>query len=292
MWNKTITIVLLLILLTGLAGCNLPTGPVDSTPTTPTTDAVATKVAQLLTVAPTFTQPAPTSEPSSSPAPATATVEPTATNTQAAPAQNAPTATPTFSSSDPKSSLGAPTWRNTLDSGKAFYQYENDNTRVVMENGALALTGLSANGWLGWSLTFSQPSQNFYLEATFSPQTCSGADLYGLVFRAPSAEAGYFFGVTCDGRYNLHARNFNDGTDKSLIQLTANGAILAGSNQVNRIGIRADGDKIGLYANGTLLQEVTDSTFTKEGSFGAQVAANDTAGFTVKMDEISLWKLP
>ena len=291
MWNKTISIVLLIILLPALAGCNLPTGFVAA----PTTDAVATQVAQLLTAAPTFTLPAPEAAPSDTPVPATPTLEPTAADTQAPPTQAAPAApaaSPTFPSGDPKSGLGAPTWHNTLDTGKNFYQYENDNTRVVMENGALALTGLSSNGWLGWSLTYSHPAQNFYLEGTFIPQTCSGADMYGLVFRAPSADAGYFFGVTCDGRYNLHARDFTAGTDTNLIQLTANSAIQAGSNQVNRLGVKANGDKIALYANGILLQEITDTAFTKEGSFGALVAANDTTGFTVKMDEISLWKLP
>lgn len=289
MGNKTITIVLLLILLAGLSGCNIPTGPAA---TTPTIDAVATQVAQLLTAAPTFTQPAPTAAPSDTPVPVTPTLEATAAATQAAPTQPAPAASPTLPSGDPKSSLGSPTWRDALDSGKAFYQYESDNTRVVLENGALVLSGLTSNGWLGWSLTYSQPAQNFYLEATFIPQSCSGADMYGLVFRAPNAEAGYFFGVTCDGRYNLHARDFKSGADNNLIQLTSNSAIQAGSNQVNRLGVLANGDKLGLYANGILLQEITDNTYNKQGSFGALVAANATTGFTVRMDEISLWKLP
>ena len=69
----------------------------------------------------------------------------------------------------------------------------------------------AVSGWMGWSLTFSQKPQNFYLDAVFTPQTCSGADVYGLVFRAPDTESGYFFGVTCDGRYNLRSRDFGDG---------------------------------------------------------------------------------
>ncbi len=289
---KPIPIILLILL---LAGCNLPTRPMPVN--TPSTNAVATQVAQLLTAQPSFTVPAPTvlAAPTQTPAPATAvtsTTAPIPTSTQAAPAAGQPTATSTISSSDPKSSLGSPTWRSTLDSGKAFYQYDNDNTRVVLENGALNLTGLQANGWLGWSLTYSQPAQNFYLEAAFIPQSCSGADMYGLVFRAPRADAGYFFGVTCDGRFNLHARDFTAGIDNNLIQLTNNSAILSGSNQVNRLGVMANGNKITLYANGISLHELTDSTYNVEGSFGALGAANSTAGFTVKMDEISLWKLP
>jgi hypothetical protein len=271
-----------------LTSCNLPTGPVASTPTS---DAIATQISQILTAAPTATIPPvePGQAPSLTPAPATPTFAPTET-TQPAAATNA--VAPTLPSGDPKSSLGTPTWNYTFDSGKAFYQYENDHTRVTMENGALVLSGLTADGWSGWSLTYSHPAQNFYLEGTFSPQACSGADLYGLVFRAPRTDAGYFFEVTCDGKYSLHARDFTAGTATTLVQSVASSAIQPGSNQVNRLGVMASGDKISLYANGILLQEITDSTFNVEGSFGALVAANETAEFTVKLTEISLWKTP
>jgi hypothetical protein len=287
MYRNTVLLVLILAL---LVGCNLPNRGRASTPSA---DPVATQVSLLLTQMPTATL-----APSATlPPPPTETTSPTATTA----APQAPTATiavptplpsVTPPSGDPRSSLGEPTWRNTLDSGKAFYLYENDNTKVTIDNGALALTGINADGWLGWSLTFSKPALNFYLEAAFIPQACSGADMYGLVFRSTTTESGYFFGVTCDGRYNLHARNFTDGTDIILAELTASSAIQTGSNNPNRLGVMATGDKIALYANGTLLEEFTDTRYQKTGNFGALVAANETAGFTAKMDEIALWVLP
>jgi hypothetical protein len=161
-----------------------------------------------------------------------------------------------------------------------------------MEGGALVLTGLTANGWHGWSLTYSQKPHNFRLEAVFQTGTCTGADLYGLVFRAPDGSSGYFYGVTCDGRINLHARNFEDGTDTEIVALTGASQVTAGSNQTNRLGVNISDGKIQLFANGAMVQEVNDETFKDAGYFGAFVAANETAGFTVGMDEISLWKLP
>lgn len=284
---RKITLILMLGTLL-LAGCNLPTSPMA----TPTGDAVATQVSQLLTKAPTqavlpvtaTVQPGATLQPS--PTLATATPTHTLVPTSAKPS-------PTSPAGDPKSSLGAPTWQDSLDSGKAFYQYENDNTKVTLDNSALALTGVQANGWLGWSLTFSHKAQNFYVEAVFTPQTCSGADMYGLVFRMPdSSDKGYFFGVTCEGKYNLHARDFTNNTDTTLIESTANSAILAGTGQTNRVGVMANGNKLGLYVNGTLLKEITDSTYPDKGNFGAMIAANSTPGFTVRMEEISQWVLP
>jgi len=262
-----------------LAACNLPSAQPSSTPTP---DAVATQVSFLLTGMPTATAPLP-SETSTPEAKPTDTAEPPTPTPQPPTDTPAPTATAAASSE--------PDWRDTLDGGKAFYKFENENSRVTQQDGRLILTGLTANGWHGWSLTFSRQPRNFKLEAVLIPQACSGADLYGLVFRAPNANSGYFFGVTCDGRYNLHRRDFDDGTDDILIQLSSNPAIQPGANAVNRLGVKAESDRIGLYANGTLLQEVIDSNY-REGYFGAFVAAYETAGFTVWMDEISLWNLP
>jgi hypothetical protein len=284
-WNKhtlykTILYVSLAALL--LSACNLPTAATATI--TPTADAVATQVSQLLTEMPTATIDQP--EPGITPEPAaTATVDiPTDTPVP-------PTATLTLAPSGPQETLGSPSWRDTLDTGKSFYQFENENTRVTHENGNLILSGLTANGWHGWSLTFTQQPDNFYIEATMVPQACSGSDVYGLVFRAPDVSSGYFFGVTCDGRYSLLARNFEDGMTIPLIQLSSSDSIQSGANAVNRLGVMAQGDRIGLYANGTLLQEIVDANYEK-GYFGAYVAANQTPGFTVWLDDISLWNLP
>lgn len=275
---------LLLILL--LAGCNLPAAP----SAVPTPDAVATQVSLLLTQVPTATTapvtPASATQASESTATATEPV-PTSTMTSTLPAET-PTLTPTTAPTDAND---PPDWQDTLDGGKAFYRFENDNTRVTQEGGHLALTGITANGWLGWSLTYSHKPADFRLEATFIPQACSGSDIYGLVFRAPNENAGYFFGITCGGSYNFHSRDFANDVDTVLVNSTNAAAILPGANQTNRLAVRAQGDKISLYVNGALLQEITDSSYTS-GSFGAFVAANETSGFTVWMDEIALWNIP
>lgn len=289
--HKRFIFILLGLLL--LAGCNLPGAPSAATPTP---DAIATQVSQLLTAQPTATPsdadvPGETAEPPAVEPEITSTpdVEPTESPV---PTEPVATATPTTPAGDPKNNLGEPSWQHDLSSADVFYLYENEGTRVSHSDGALVLTGLIPNGWHGFSLTFAQKPQNFYLETVFNTRTCSGADLYGMVFRAPDTNSGYFFGVTCDGRYNLHVRNFNDGTDRILIDSTENSAIVSGSDQTNRLGIMANGDQIGLYANGVLLQQVTDSTFTGQGYFGPFIAAYPSAGFTVEMDQISLWNLP
>jgi hypothetical protein len=195
------------------------------------------------------------------------------------------TSTPTLSPDDPRLKLGAPTWKEDFNkANNNFYQYENDQTRFMYDSGTLALTGKNPNGWLGWSLTYPKP-RDFYLEATFKVETCSGLDRYGLVYRAPDFNNGYFFAFSCDGQYSLRIYNQKG----SLIDWTPNPAILSGSNQVNRIGILALGDRYAFYANGKLLQETKESTFLDAGMFGGFVASTNTSNFTVRMDEIAFW---
>lgn len=278
-----------------LSACNLPVGPSS----TAKPDDIATRVSQLMTQNPSTTpalvtatgsagQPSLTPPPAATDTPAAAS---TATLQATQPAPSGPTAT--APAGDPKNSLGKPGWQSTSDTSKSFYLYENEGTLVKDDNGLLSMTGKVNNGWLGWSMTHSHPAQNFYLEATFKTQACGGADSYGLVFRSPNDQSGYFFSVTCDGKFSLEARDFTSNTDNTLIKMTPNGAILPGPNQTNRLGVMAKGEKISLYANGVLLQSFTDTTFNPDqGYLGVQIAANLTTGFTVTLQEISLWNNP
>lgn len=265
-----------------------------NTPTQlPTEDAVATQVSVMLTQ-----QPSPTI------AAATATIEPTLTDIPTAtqiPATATPAVTetstattePTLPSGDPKVYLGQPEWFTSFEMGRNFGVVDNENTRIYQENGALVLTGVFANGWRGWSLTFSRQPQDFYLDATFNTQTCSGNDQFGLMFRAPNTGAGYFFGITCNGQYFLEANDFNDnGFQSRLIELTPSQQILPGSNQINRLGVMAKAKQLTLYINGSRIQEITDTHFEEKGYFGAFISAYETANLTVHMDEIALWDLP
>jgi hypothetical protein len=267
-----------------LAACNMPNRARPEA--TATADIVATEVSRLKTEMPTHT-PLPTQaplQPSDTPPPAASTDTPAPSPT------SEPSASSTPIPGDPASALGVPNWKDSLDTSKNFYLYDNDNTAVEAGDGTLHLLSKTAIGWHAWSLTYAQKSSDFYLEATFKTGSCSGADLYGLVFRASKENAGYFYGVTCDGRYGLHARDFNNNTDNEILSLKNNPAILTGSSQTNRLGVKGEGNKISLYANGVLLEELTNDTYSA-GYFGPFIAANETSNFSVDLDQVALWKL-
>ncbi len=266
---------LLIVIFLALSACNLPVSPAE-TPV-PTADLIATQVSILMT-----------SQPTPTPAP-TDTVPPVETPTPE-PSATMPAPSPTPVPGDPALALGAPSWQDNLDTAKNFYLYENDNTKIEAEDGSVALTGRNANGWHGWTLTYASPAVDLYVEEVFRTRECAGNDLYGIVFRASKENSAYFFGVTCDGRFNLYARDFNNNVNVELVSLTADSAIRSGSNQTNRLGVMGKGKVIRLYANGVLLRELEDTTYSAP-YFGAFVAANQTANFRVDLDQISTWKL-
>lgn len=266
------------------AGCALPTAPTLSV-----ADRVATSVSGTLTAEP---LPSPEALPSDTPPPsatvAVTPIEPTATPTETATATISPTTTAV--AGDPRTALGQPAWRDELNSGSGWNLGNDSFTKVEIDGGKLVMTGLTSTD--GWRITWPEVD-DAYIEATVRTRACQGNDHYGLIFRVPdlhSPTAGYLFGFTCDGRYWL--RTWDGEKMETLIGLTTASAIQAGSNKTNRIGVLADGERLGLYANGTLLGEFEDDTFAEKGGFGLFIGARKTDGFTTETEEIGYWNLP
>jgi hypothetical protein len=284
--HKSLGLIIIFILPL-LAACNLPFGGTAQ----PTEDLVATQVSMNLTQTAENVQPTqvPTTAVPATPIPPTHTVAaPTETNT--------PTLTPepsaTIPPTDPSLSLGTPTFKDNFANGKSWgldTPYDDGNTRVEIKDNSMVLTSYKAVGWHGWRVSYLKP-KNFYLEATIKVGTCSGPDTYGLIFRSPDDQSGYWYGVTCDGQYNLLTF---DGTDFAyLIKAKTSADILAGSDQTNRLGVMVQGDKIALYINGKLLEEVTDSAYPNAGTFGLWIAGWKTLDFSVACTQLTYWNLP
>lgn len=280
-----------------LASCNYPYFPSNSTATV---DLIGTEVSQRLTqyipktvtAIPnsTSTVPAPvastTPTPTSSPASPPPTALSSITSTQ--PAKS--TATSTGIPGDPRISLGAPTWKDNFQKASTWgldTPYDDGHTRISITNGRIILKSYAADGWHGWRLLTNPKIQDFYLEVTIQLHACAGNDTYGIIFRSSENAKGYWFGITCDGRYSLKAGDINDSTE--VIKLKLSPLIQPGANQNNRIGVMARGNKLTLYANGKQLDEIVNDAFTSSGSFGYFIAASKTASFTYESAEIAYW---
>lgn len=283
-----------------LSACKMP----QAAAPTPFGNAVATQVAVLLTSSPAATNPqSPAASPSvttlppvvtqtkAAPSAATSTpIPPTAKPTQAPTNTPKPKPTATQVEGDPRLTLGDPTFQDKkfkedINWGSAW---QDKFTKGEFKDNQLVLTSIGVDGW---TLTWPKYT-NFYIEMTVATGDCSGMDRYGLIVRVPeSFDRGYLIGFTCDGRYSLRIWDPANKKYIDIITWKHSDEINAGSNQTNRVGLMADGDKFTLYANGHLLSNATNSRFDK-GYFGPFVGHTDTNNFTVYIKEIAAWELP
>jgi hypothetical protein len=232
--------------------------------------------------------PTPTPLPTDTPAPSP-TSTPTPTEVPPTPTQTPPL-TPTLTplASDPRPGLGNPTLRDTFQDAANWNLTEDDHARMEILNGQLVMTSFNPDFWNSWAFTGPR-SQNFYLEISGSSGACSGRDRFGLIFRAPDNTRGYLYGLSCDGSYSLWI--WDGSTEIRLIDWTSSPYINAGSDQINRIGVMVRGNQISLYANGSLLTEVSDGTY-ESGRFGVFVGSAATENYTARIDELAFWESP
>ena len=314
-------IVLFLSMIAILSACTLPFQ--TATPPAVSDEEMATRVAKILTEMPqptdglptaelpplateepmkteekvkeTATQETVTEEPTSEPEQATATQQPTATEEEVPTVEvtTAPAFTP--SADDPRTRLGTPSWTDNMDKDTFWPVGEDKYTSIKFEDGQLKLTGLTTTD--GWRLAATEQLEDAYLEVTVKTGTCTGTDRYGIIFRVPvarEANKGYLLGVSCDGKYSLRewdATLGSKGTMTTHINWTASDTIQSGSNKANKIGIMTVDDRLIIYINGKLVNEVKDNTFSA-GSFGLFIGARETPNFTISVDEVSYWKNP
>jgi hypothetical protein len=188
--------------------------------------------------------------------------------------------------------LGDADWRDEFNSAANWTLLTADdtqNTEWEVEDGQLIMTSFSPGGLDEWGVSNQPALTDFYLEATFTTgNTCSGLDRYGLLARAPDPNSGYVYGFSCDGRYRIYKWDGENYT--AMREWTSASSIRQGPEQTNRVGFYAQGDAIRLYANGFLLEEMTDSTY-EEGEFGLFSGSRNTEDLQIFVDEVAYWIL-
>jgi hypothetical protein len=280
------------VLMVGLAlvfsACNLPKTSSNSP------DLVATEVSQILTLTQLI--------------PSTATVEANAIPTLSITASASPTlqstSTPTFTPTisltntntpiptDALIPSGDPTWKEVFNNGTSFgistEGYDDGNTRIIIEDETLTLVSVNSTGWRGWRLASQKPA-NYFLTAVFKVETCSGSDQYGIITQSPDYENGYgyYFGLTCDGRYSIQKWNETgltnlDGWNPSI-------EIQTGDSKENSVSILKSGENYKFFVNNVMVSQVNDNYFTNPGFFGPFIAGISTPNFTVRLQEIAYW---
>lgn len=184
--------------------------------------------------------------------------------------------------------LGSPDWKDTFKDSSKWYLLETSYTEWRVKNERLVMTA-NPGGGDEWGLATAGKLSDFHLEAIFiTGDACTGLDRYGVLVRAPTANSGYVYGFSCDGKFRLYKWDGNNYT--ALQEWKASPAIHSGPNQTNKLGIRMQGETIKLYANGVLLAELSEGSYAS-GRFGLFIGSVNTNGLTVYVDELAYWDL-
>ncbi len=111
------------------------------------------------------------------------------------------------------------------------------------------------------------------------------------MFRAPDYETGhgYYYNVTCDGRYSLS--KWDDNGQAVIASGSTLPAYNSGTGQTNRLGVLAKGKKLTLYVNGQSIVEVENDALPNAGYFGPSISGQ-SGNLTVALDEIAYWSVP
>lgn len=199
------------------------------------------------------------------------------------------------SSGGSSQNLGSPTWIDSFSDGAASFDLGSDSsTKYQVKDGNLIITALSSQGDQ-WRISNKSYPDNFYVESRFvTGDKCSGKDSYGMIVRAPDQpnsiiDSAYVFIFSCEGKYRIYL--MNQGQYLSLQNWTASAAIKSGPGQNNVMGIKAKDDLFELYANGTLLFQFNDTTYSI-GYLGLVIRSDVTSNFQIAVNEISFWDLP
>ncbi len=119
--------------------------------------------------------------------------------------------TATFTASDPRSLLPVATWTDTMDDGKNWPIGTDEYSAISFQNGFMMLTGLlpiMAGVWPStmWTMLTLKPRPNLDLSVTV---WINGDD--APVPDRTTADRGYWFNITCDGKLAFRNGNWNPG---------------------------------------------------------------------------------
>jgi hypothetical protein len=296
MYPKQKLILVCLILLAFSVACSLNSQPAN----TVDEDTVATMVAQTVAAnqsqqtadQPTQSdgsgggeaeQPAPATDtpvPSETP---TNTPEPTATETLT------PTPEPTLPMGIDELNLGNPDASYGFNSKGPFYTYSSSDSKVEVKDSTLQFTIFDAISWTIWSFS-SLELQDFYFEISVKmPDNCQGKDRGGVIFGTPLGETdkGINYQISCDGHYRLFI--YDGANTINLINWTNSDELFSGPGKTNRLGVMHRGQKITLYINGALINQVSDDTYVGKGRIGVNMGVDNHDNVTITFDDAAYW---
>ncbi len=173
---------------------------------------------------------------------------------------------------------------------EAWLTSEDENARIFSRGLAYRIA-VDVAEWMAWGgstdLDTLLPA-DFYAEVEITYISGPPESEAGILFRLADQENFYFYAVSGLGTYSLW--RYTEGRWESLIPWTKSDALTMDGNSPNLLGIFAEDDTIGLFANGEPLAAARDATF-EAGTIALAVGTFNEGGVEVAFDNLALWLL-
>jgi len=143
-------------------------------------------------------------------------------------------------------------WKEEIGSSDlADYDIKIADSKYKIDYTGKAHSGYTSGGFTWVPLAMGQ---DFALSISGTMDSVNKYIGWGIVFRGSEGTL-YLFRITKDGRYALEIAE--GGVRSELIEWTAHSAVMQEGS--NRLTVAAEGSTVELYANGTLLETITDA---------------------------------
>jgi hypothetical protein len=227
--------------------------------------------------------PTQTPTPAASPTPTDTIVwfPPTPTPTQLPSQAPAPTR-------DNRPGLGELLFSDSFDQPALWNTASSAQASATVTRNRLVLS-ITEPGPLSIASLRSQPAVgDFYAEATVDISLCSGADQYGMLFRASGSRDYYRFVLNCSGQERLE--RLSKGITYPLLGWLKSNDVPQGAPAQIKLGVWAVGREIRLFLNDNFQFSLVDPVFPS-GGLGFFAYAGGKSPVTVSFSDLSVYSV-
>ncbi|MHB1357428.1 MAG: hypothetical protein ACYCZF_15785 [Anaerolineae bacterium] len=172
---------------------------------------------------------------------------------------------------------------NFADSSSGWDEWEDELSRGGYEGGKYFIEVLEADQ-VSWGNTF-ESFDDFVIEVDSSKVAGPDDNAFGIVLRYVDVDNFYVFVASSDGYYRFAYYQDNVLTD--VVPWTTSDEINMGDSN-NKLSVACQGNRFILSINGTVVEDVTDDTFTS-GEIGLMAYAGAEAGVKITFDNLNVW---
>lgn len=168
------------------------------------------------------------------------------------------------------------------------WQLEHDNVGSSVIVPEHLLIELNAPNLIQY-VTLADPEfSDFSLEVEAGLDHGSTAGTYGVLFRMQGPHQFYRYAVTADGMYIVERHNPDGSVARFTGDWRSTVAINQGAGSRNTLRVDADGPRITVYVNETLLEEINDTAY-QSGNIALSAGTFDGAGTQVSFDNLFVY---